>query len=84
MNPKEVRIIFMGTPDFAVASLRALVEIKHMLKDARFMLAAAAARKVELPVTAAAEGLMAKSERCGYGDKDLTVILQNLTEAIRR
>lgn len=26
MNPKEVRIIFMGTPDFAVASLRALVE----------------------------------------------------------
>lgn len=58
--------------------------LKHMLKDARFMLAAAAARKVELPVTAAAEGLMAKSERCGYGDKDLTVILQNLTEAIRR
>lgn len=26
MNPKEVRIIFMGTPDFAVASLKALVE----------------------------------------------------------
>lgn len=26
MNPKEVRIVFMGTPDFAVASLKALVE----------------------------------------------------------
>jgi methionyl-tRNA formyltransferase len=26
MNPKEVRIIFMGTPDFAVASLKALME----------------------------------------------------------
>ncbi len=26
MNPKDTRIIFMGTPEFAVASLRALVE----------------------------------------------------------
>ena len=26
MNPKEVRIVFMGTPDFAVESLKALVE----------------------------------------------------------
>ena len=26
MNPKEIRIIFMGTPDFAVESLKALVE----------------------------------------------------------
>jgi methionyl-tRNA formyltransferase len=26
MHPKEIRIVFMGTPDFAVESLRALVE----------------------------------------------------------
>ena len=26
MNPKEIRIIFMGTPDFAVESLKSLVE----------------------------------------------------------
>ena len=26
MNPKDVRIVFMGTPDFAVESLKALVE----------------------------------------------------------
>jgi len=26
MHPKEIRIVFMGTPDFAVASLKALVE----------------------------------------------------------
>ena len=26
MNPKQVRIVFMGTPDFAVESLKALVE----------------------------------------------------------
>lgn len=25
MNPKEIRIVFMGTPEFAVPSLRALV-----------------------------------------------------------
>ena len=25
MNPKELRIVFMGTPEFAVPSLRALV-----------------------------------------------------------
>ena len=26
MNAKEIRIVFMGTPEFAVPSLRALVE----------------------------------------------------------
>ncbi|MDO8929847.1 MAG: methionyl-tRNA formyltransferase, partial [Bacteroidota bacterium] len=26
MNPKEIRIVFMGTPDFAVESLKALIE----------------------------------------------------------
>ena len=26
MSPKEIRIVFMGTPDFAVESLKALVE----------------------------------------------------------
>ena len=26
MNGKDLRIVFMGTPDFAVASLKALVE----------------------------------------------------------
>jgi len=54
--------------------------LKHMLKDARFMLAAAARRKIELPVTAAAEALMARAAASGYGDKDLSVILLNLAE----
>ena len=56
--------------------------LKHMLKDARFMLAEAAARKVELPVTAAVEGLLAKSYNSGYGDKDLSAVLLNLEEPL--
>ena len=56
--------------------------LKHMLKDARFMLAEAAARKVSLPVTAAVEGLLAKSYNSGYGDKDLSAVLLNLEETI--
>ncbi len=54
--------------------------LKHMLKDARFMLAAAAANKTELPVTKAVEGLLAKSYNSGYGDLDLSVVLRNLSE----
>lgn len=26
MNPKDIRIVFMGTPEFAVPSLKALVD----------------------------------------------------------
>jgi len=29
MSPKEIRIVFMGTPDFAVESLKALVEMDY-------------------------------------------------------
>ncbi len=56
--------------------------LRHMLKDARFMLAEAAKRKMELPVTAAAEKLMEKSFKCGYGELDLSVVLRNLTEPL--
>ena len=56
--------------------------LKHMLKDARFMLAEAAKKKLELPVTAAAERLMEKSYNSGYGDLDLSVMLRNLTEPL--
>lgn len=56
--------------------------LKHMLKDARFMLDVAAEKQLELPVTAAVERLMAKSYNSGYGDKDLTVVLANLTEPL--
>jgi 3-hydroxyisobutyrate dehydrogenase-like beta-hydroxyacid dehydrogenase len=56
--------------------------LKHMLKDARFMLAAAAAGKLQLPVTAAAEALMARAAERGHGDKDLSVILDSLTEPL--
>lgn len=58
--------------------------LKHMLKDARFMLAEAAAKRLDLPVTAAAAELMGRAERSGYGDKDLSVILDNLTEPLPR
>lgn len=54
--------------------------LRHMLKDARFMLREAEKRGLELPVTAAVEKLMTKSYNSGYGDKDLTVILENLAE----
>lgn len=57
--------------------------LKHMLKDARFMLAEAAAKKLELPVTAAAAALMKRSLDSGYGVKDLSVVLANLTEPLR-
>ena len=56
--------------------------LKHMLKDARFMLVEAARRKLQLPVTAAVETLLAKSYNSGYGEKDLSVILANLTETL--
>ncbi len=56
--------------------------LKHMLKDARFMLAEAAKKKLSLPVTAAAAGLMEKSYNSGYGDKDLSAVLSNLTEPL--
>lgn len=56
--------------------------LKHMLKDARFMLAEAAKSKLELPVTAAVAALMTKSYNSGYGDKDLSVVLANLAEPL--
>ncbi|OGR39963.1 MAG: hypothetical protein A2X29_07900 [Elusimicrobia bacterium GWA2_64_40] len=56
--------------------------LKHMLKDARFMLAEAAKKRLELPVTAAVERLMTKSYNSGYGDKDLSVVLDTLAEPL--
>ena len=54
--------------------------LRHMLKDARFMLAEAARKNLELPVTAAVEKLLEKSYNSGYGEQDLSVVLRNLTE----
>lgn len=54
--------------------------LKHMLKDARFMLAEAKKAGLKLPVTAAVEKLMGKSYNCGYGDQDLSVVLRTLTQ----
>jgi 3-hydroxyisobutyrate dehydrogenase-like beta-hydroxyacid dehydrogenase len=56
--------------------------LRHMLKDARFMLAEAAKKNLELPVTAAAERLMEKSFNSGCGELDLSVVLRNLTEPL--
>lgn len=56
--------------------------LKHMLKDARYMLAEAAKKKLSLPVTAAVVSLMEKSYNSGYGEKDLSVVLNNLTEPL--
>ncbi|MFA6434702.1 MAG: NAD(P)-dependent oxidoreductase [Elusimicrobiales bacterium] len=57
--------------------------LKHMLKDARFMISEAAARGQRLPVTEAIEELMTKAGRAGEGEKDLTVILKTLAEDYR-
>ncbi|MBU2575311.1 MAG: NAD(P)-dependent oxidoreductase [Elusimicrobia bacterium] len=54
--------------------------LKHMLKDARFIIAEAAAGGQRLPVTEAIEKLMAKSYNTGWGSKDLSVILQTLAD----
>lgn len=56
--------------------------LRHMLKDLRFMLAAAG--KTDLPVTAAAEALLSRAEASGYGGKDLSAILLNLSEPAAR
>jgi methionyl-tRNA formyltransferase len=32
MNPQELRIIFLGTPEFAVASLNALVQAGYNIE----------------------------------------------------
>jgi len=56
--------------------------LKHMLKDARFMLAEAKKKQLSLPVTTAVEKLMEKSYNSGYGDKDLSVVLRNLAEPL--
>jgi len=58
--------------------------LKHMLKDARFMLAEAAKKNLSLPVTKAVESLLEKSYNSGYGEKDLSVVLRNLTEPLSR
>ncbi len=54
--------------------------LKHMLKDARFMLAEASARGQRLPVTAAIAELMTAADKAGDGESDLTVILKTLAE----
>ncbi|MBI4803326.1 MAG: NAD(P)-dependent oxidoreductase [Elusimicrobia bacterium] len=54
--------------------------LKHMLKDARFIIEAAAAGGQRLPVTEAIEKLLAKSYNTGWGGKDLSVILQTLAD----
>ena len=58
--------------------------LKHMLKDARFMLKEAADRGQGLPVTEAIEKLMAASAGAGNGDRDLSVILKTLAEDYKR
>jgi 3-hydroxyisobutyrate dehydrogenase-like beta-hydroxyacid dehydrogenase len=58
--------------------------LKHMLKDARFMLKEAAERGQQLPVTKAIEELMTAASRSGDGDRDLSVILKTLAEEYKR
>jgi len=57
--------------------------LKHMLKDVRFMIKEAADRGQRLPVTDAIEKLMTKAARAGGGEKDLTVILNALSESAK-
>jgi len=54
--------------------------LKHMLKDARFMISEAAERGQRLPVTETIERLMTASAAAGEGGRDLTVILKTLLE----
>jgi len=58
--------------------------LRHMLKDARFMLAEAAKKGLDLPVTSAVEKLLTKSYNTGYGEKDLSAILLNLEEPLTK
>lgn len=54
--------------------------LKHMLKDARFMLAEAEKAKLKLPVTAAVTALLERSYNTGLGDQDLTAMLKTLLD----
>ncbi|OGR43149.1 MAG: hypothetical protein A2X28_02445 [Elusimicrobia bacterium GWA2_56_46] len=58
--------------------------LKHMLKDARFMLKEADGRGQRLPVTEAIEKVMTTSYKLGEGEKDLTVVLKTLAEEYRK
>jgi len=58
--------------------------LKHMLKDARFMLKEAAERGQRLPVTESIESLMAAASRNGDGDRDLSVIMKTLADDYRK
>ncbi|OGS07057.1 MAG: hypothetical protein A2270_05160 [Elusimicrobia bacterium RIFOXYA12_FULL_51_18] len=58
--------------------------LKHMLKDARFMLKEAAGRGQRLPVTEAIESLMAAASRNGDGDRDLSVIMKTLANDYKK
>ncbi|MDT8287236.1 MAG: NAD(P)-dependent oxidoreductase [Elusimicrobiales bacterium] len=52
--------------------------LKDLLKDVRYMLAAAASRGLELPVTGAVEKLAAKTYNSGERNSDLTVMYKSL------
>jgi 3-hydroxyisobutyrate dehydrogenase-like beta-hydroxyacid dehydrogenase len=54
--------------------------LKHLLKDARVMMAAAGAAHQELPITEAVLKLLEKSYNNGLGNKDVSAVLRTLTD----
>ena len=53
--------------------------LKHMLKDARFIMSAAEQHNLELPVTAAVLDLIEKSAEKGHANEDISAMYEGLT-----
>lgn len=54
--------------------------LKHMLKDARFIMSAAEQKQAYIPVTESVLALLEKSNNMGYGSEDISAIYKGLKE----
>ena len=52
--------------------------LKHMLKDARFIMSAAEQKEIDIPVTAAVLELLEKSAGKGHGEEDISAMYEGL------
>jgi 3-hydroxyisobutyrate dehydrogenase len=67
-------------PAFLKRDFSPAFSLDNMAKDVGFMLKEAAARHVHLPVTEAVQQLLEKTRVRGFGEKDLSVILEGLKD----
>ncbi len=71
-------LITMKLPAMMTSSYEPHFSLKNMLKDARYAQELARAKAVATPVLDAAAGLMERSAELGNGDRDYSVVYENL------